>query len=209
MTAVPHPDRIFSRTRFPGLKESLIEKYGANVGGQVYRAAAEIYANELAQMDDRGSKAVRWHLRAVLLPGYACYKALMAAGADAGAATGFVAEEIRRAVDRVGPLMRAFRRLPFAYGLLRLAVKPIMKHGFPKEGWTVTWREAGRKRVVYHIHSCLYCEELEKRRAFELCPAFCLADNLAFAPLAPRIVFKREGMLSEGKEICDFCFEKG
>jgi hypothetical protein len=84
-----------------------------------------------------------------------------------------------------------------------------MKYGFPKEGWTIIWKENNSKRISFDMTSCLYCEELTKRNAIELCAAFCESDHKSYDPMSPEIVFKRSGTLANGNKVCDFCFEKG
>lgn len=57
--------------------------------------------------------------------------------------------------------------------------------------------------------TCLYCEELSKRGALELCPAFCQTDHASYDPLSPSVVFTRKTTLSTGGDVCDFCFTRG
>jgi len=82
------------------------------------------------------------------------------------------------------------------------------KFGYPKEGLTVELLEKSKQRIRFNMNSCLYCDELEKRGALELCPAFCQIDQAAYGPLSPAIVFKRETTLAKGGTHCDFCFER-
>ena len=161
-------------------------------------------------MDDRGNKAVRRHMHTFILPGFACYKALKESGIHSDEAYGFVSKELNTTAERAGKLMHKFQNFPFAFGLLRLFTRPIIKYGFPKVGWTLTWKENNSKRISFDMTSCLYCEELKNRNAIELCPAFCETDHIAYDPLSPKIVFKRSGTLAQpGIKVCDFCFEKG
>jgi hypothetical protein len=161
-------------------------------------------------MDDRGKKVVRKHLSSFILPGFASYKALKESGINSDEAYDFVRKELNKAASREGKFMNKFQSFPFAYGILRLVIKPIIKFGFPKEGWTVIWKENSSKRISFDMISCLYCEELKIRNASELCPAFCETDHVSYDPLSPKIVFKRSCTLAQpGKKVCDFCFEKG
>jgi hypothetical protein len=199
----------FSKTILNNLEESLTSAYGIEKAALIFDRATSIINDELNTMDDRGSKVVRKHLTACILPGFACYKALKESGIDSVEAYDFVSKELNKTASREGKFMNKFKNFPFAYGILRLLIKPIIKYGFPKEGWTVIWKENSRKRVSFDMISCLYCEELKSRDAFELCPAFCETDHVSYDPLSPNIVFKRTCTLAQpGKELCDFCFEK-
>jgi len=201
---------VFSKTALKNLEQSLALAYGSEKAPLIFERATSILNSELDNMDDRGNKAVRKHISAFILPGFASYKALKELGFNSDDALGFVSKELNKTAARAGKIMNKFQNFPFAFGLLRLFVKPMIKYGFPKEGWTVVWKENSRKRISFDMISCLYCEELKNRNAFELCPAFCESDHVSYDPLSPKIVFKRTGTLAQpGKKVCDFCFEKG
>jgi hypothetical protein len=198
----------FSKTVLKNMELSLASAYGKEKAAEIFEQASSILNYELINMDDRGNKTVRKHLRDFILPGFACYKALQETGFHAGEAFEFVSKEIYKTAKEMGNTMRKFKNLPFAYGLMRLFARPIMKYGFPKEGWTIYWKENNSKRISFDMTSCLYCEELKKRNAFELCIAFCESDHLSYDPLSPKIVFKRSGTIAYGNKVCDFCFKK-
>lgn len=201
---------VFSKTVLKKLEQSLTLAYGSEMAPQIFERATSILKYELDHMDDRRNKAIRKHLSAFILPGFASYKALKDSGIDSDEAFDFIRRELNKTAEREGKIMNKFQSFPLFFGLLRLIVKPIIKYGFPKEGWTVTWKENSSKRISFDMTSCLYCEELRNRNAFELCPAFCETDHVSYDQLSPNIVFKRAGTLAQpGKKVCDFCFEKG
>jgi len=201
---------VFSKTVLNNYEQSLTLAYGKEKASLIFDRATSILNNELNHMDDRGKKVVRKHLSAFILPGFASYKALIESGINSDEAYDFVRKELNKAASREGKFMNKFQGFPFAYGILRLVIKPIIKFGFPKEGWTVIWNENSSKKITFDMISCLYCEELKIRNAFELCPAFCETDHVSYDPLSPKIVFKRSCTLAQpGKKVCDFCFEKG
>ncbi|MDO9493879.1 L-2-amino-thiazoline-4-carboxylic acid hydrolase [Acetobacterium sp.] len=200
---------VFKKTRLDNLQETLIILFGEIRGRHYFDKAAFILENELKTMDDRGSKAINKHLSTAILPGYACYRGLIDCGVSKEVAYAIVEEEIAASALRMGTISELLRGLPFAYPLFKLLIKPIMKRGYPQEGWTINWKELSRERIYFHITTCLYCEELSKRDALELCPAFCNSDHVAYDPLAPRIHFRRKWTLATGNELCDFCFKNG
>jgi len=191
------------------LEQSLESVYGSEMATLIFENASSILLTELSNMDDRGSKAIRKHLSDYILPGFAYYKALKESGINPDEAFAFVSKELYKVSENSGNFMRKCKNFPFAYGMLRLFIKPIMKYGFPKEGWEIVWRECSNKRISFDMTFCLYCEELKRRNALELCPAFCESDHIAYDPLSPVIEFKRTGTLALGSKVCDFCFEKG
>jgi hypothetical protein len=198
----------FSSTILKHLKQSLVSVYGIAKADRIYEIASAVLKRELDTMDDRGRKAVRYHLIKNILPGFAYYKALLESGINLTEAIDLVCNEINRTAARTGKHMNRFGKLPFAYSVLRLFIRPIMKYGFPKEGWTIIWKEYSRKRISFDVTSCLYYEELKKRKVVELCPAFCKIDHVYYDPLSPKILFMREGTMAQpGNKVCDFCFE--
>lgn len=200
---------VFKKTRLPNLMDTLIVLFGEIKGRFYYNSAVTVLENELENIDDRGNKAVGKHLRTSILPGYACYRALIECGLSSEVAYAVVEEEIAKSAARMRKISEILRELPFAYSLFKLVMKPIMNRGYPKEGWTTIWKEYSRDRIYFHITSCLYCEELSKRDALALCPAFCNSDHVAYDPLAPRVIFQRKWTLAAGNELCDFCFSNG
>jgi hypothetical protein len=211
MTSITKSKRksVFSKTVLKNLEQSLPSIYGREKATLIFERATSILNNELNNVNDKGNKVIRKHIRAFILPGYACYKALTELGMNSEDAFDFVSKELNKTAGRMGNFMKIFKNVPFAFGLMRLFVKPMITYGFPKEGWTVTWKENSNKRISFDMSSCLYCEELRKRNTSELCPAFCESDHVSYDPLSPKIVFKRAGNLAHGNRACDFCFEKG
>jgi hypothetical protein len=211
MTSEPKTSKksVFHKTAIKNLEQSLASIYGIEKALAINERASSILTEERNTMDDRGNKAIRKHLNNFILPGYSCYKALQESGITPKDAYDFVSKELNKTAKPTGDFMGKFKNFPFAYGLIRLLIKPIMKHGFPKEGWKIIWKESSGKRVAFDMTSCLYCEELKKRNAFELCPAYCESDHVAYDPLSPKILFKRTGKIALGSNVCDFCFEKG
>jgi hypothetical protein len=202
-------ESAFSKTVLKNLKPSLASAYGSEKTAVIFEKASSILNDELMHMDDRGNKVIRKHLSNFILPVFASYKSLKINGIHTEEAFEFVSKELDKTSEEMGITMKEFKKLPFAYGLMRLFAKPIMKYGFPKKGWTITWKENNSKRISFDMTSCLYFEELKKRNALELCAAFCESDHVSFDPLSPEILFKRSGTMAYGNKVCDFRFEKG
>lgn len=200
---------VFKKTRLPNLMDTLIVLFGEIKGRFYYNRAVTILEQELQNIDDRGNKTIGKHLRTSILPGYACYQALIECGLAWEVAFAIVEKEIADSALPMRKVSEIVSELPFAYVLFKLVIKPMLKHSYPKEGWTINWKEFSRDRVYFHITSCLYCEELSKRDAQALCPAFCNSDHVAYDPLAPRVIFQRKWTLAAGNELCDFCFKNG
>ncbi|MBP7175155.1 MAG: L-2-amino-thiazoline-4-carboxylic acid hydrolase [Thermoclostridium sp.] len=191
------------------LPESLAAAFGKEKGDRIFDAAQKILASELAEVDDRGNKTIGRHIRCNILPGYACYRAMLDAGISSSKAVAFVRAELFRYTERMAKLCRRLSTKKYTYGMLRMIIGAVLNYGYPKQGWTVTMLEKNKQRIRFDITSCLYCEELKKRGALELCPAFCDTDVASYSPLAPSVLFKRENTFEVTGVKCDFCFEKG
>jgi hypothetical protein len=201
---------ILTGTILKNLSQSLVSVYGDEKADRIYGITYATLKTELDTMDDRENKAVSYHLSKYILPGFACYRALLESGIDINEAYDFVGNKLNKTAASTGKFMKWFGKLPFAYNVLKFLIKPVSKYIFPKEGWTIIWKECSRKRVSFDVTSCLYYEELKNRKANELCLVFCKIDHVYFDPLSPKILFKRAGTLVQpGNKVCDFCFEKG
>jgi hypothetical protein len=200
---------VFKNTRMSNAKNALIRKYGDSFGFLYYKNAVQILIQEIRTMNDRGNKVIREHLRVSILPGYACYRALINYGISNKEAIALVQEEICNSSKPMGNMMNKVKKIPFIYGIFRIILKPYLKKEYPKEGWKIKWNENSNRKITFDMLTCLYCEELSKRDAKELCQVYCLSDHVSFDPLDPKILFKRSKMLANGDKLCNFCFEKG
>ncbi len=200
---------VFTATRFSDLFGSLTAAYGHDKGGRIFSAAEEILTAEISTMNDRGNKMIGKHIHRNILPGYACYRAMLDSGISSAEAVEFVKIELCRSVERMTSLCKRMSFRSYTYGLIRLLMSFILKYGYPRQGWTLVMHENNKERIRFDMTSCLYCEELQKRGALELCPAYCYTDVASYAPLAPAVLFIREGTLAQTGAKCDFCFQRG
>jgi hypothetical protein len=200
---------LFKSTSIPNLREELINKFPSVNPEAVFENACSILKQELSGIEDRGKGAIRKHLKKNILPGLACYKALTNAGVPSETAIEFTQIEMCKGAQHMANFCSKISNKKNAYFLFTKLFSLGMKLGFPKEGWTVIMHEKSKQRTRFDITTCLYCEELQKRNAIELCGAFCQTDHTAYDPLTPGVIFIREGTLAQGNQVCDFCFENG
>jgi hypothetical protein len=199
----------FVSTRLSGVLESLTAAYGNDEGGRIFNAAQSILRTELAGVNDRGNRMIGKHIRRNILPGYACYRAMLDSGICSSEAVEFVRIELCKRVESMAKLSKGLSSKKYTYWMIRAFMRVILKYGFPKQGWNAVIHENSKDRIQFDMTNCLYCEELQKRGALELCPAFCYTDVVSYSPLAPAVVFKRQNTLAQSGVKCDFCFEKG
>lgn len=200
---------IFAKTRIPNIKQAIAESFTDKDVDAIYKDASCILSLELKNANERGNKAIAKHLRQNILPGFACYKALLNAGIAQDHAVGFIEAGMGKAVQRMGKLCKKLSNKRYAYPVFKALFGLGMKFGYPKEGWAVETIEVNKQRIRFNMKSCLYCEELDKRGALALCPAFCQTDHTCYDPLAPAVIFKRKSTIAKGAAQCDFCFERG
>ncbi|MCB6570570.1 L-2-amino-thiazoline-4-carboxylic acid hydrolase [Eubacterium limosum] len=200
---------IFSKTRIPNIKQAMAENFADKDANAIYQDACTILQYEIAHSNNRGNKAVEKHLCNNILPGFACYKALLNAGILQEQAVDFIKAEMGKAVQRMARLCKKLSNKRYAYRVFKTLFGLGMKFGYPEEGWTVETIEISKQCLRFDIKSCLYCEELDERGALVLCPAFCQTDHTCYDPLAPGVVFKRNNTLANTGKQCDFCFERG
>lgn len=160
-------------------------------------------------MNDRGNKMIGKHISRNILPGYACYRAMLDAGICSSEAVEFIRTELYRSVEHMARFCKRLSSKKYTYGIIRFLMRAVLKYGYPKLGWTAVMLENNKERIRFDMTSCLYCEELKNHDALELSTAFCYTDVVSYAPLAPAVMFIREGTLAQTDVKCDFCFEKG
>jgi hypothetical protein len=121
----------------------------------------------------------------------------------------FVKRVLCETTEGMARLCKRFSTKGYTYGLVRFIIKAFMSYAYPSEGWNTIMLESSKERVRFDMTTCLYCDELKRRGALELCPAFCYTDVVSYSPLAPAILFIRENTLAQTGVKCDFCFERG
>ena len=198
---------IFSKTRIKAIKVELEKQFLSS--DKIYKRACGILVKEINEMDDRGNKMIGIHLKKNILPGYACYKALLNSGIEKKIAIDFVERLMCDSAQRMAKLCKLLSTKKYGYKVFNALFKLGYKFSYPKVGWTIEWIEQNKQCIRFNITTCLYCEELEKRNALELCPAFCITDHVAYDPLAPSVIFERKGTLAKTGTNCDFCFRNG
>jgi hypothetical protein len=199
----------FTATRLSGLYESLTTVYGHDKGSGIFSAAEKILLAELTNVNDRGNKMIGRHMRRNILPGYACYRAMLDSGISNLEVVEFMKDELCKSTERMAKFSKRLSLKSYTYGLIRFLMKVALNYGFPKQGWTAVMLESNKKQIRFDMTSCLYCEELQKRGALELCSAYCYTDVASYAPLAPAVLFVRQNTLAQTGVKCDFCIEKG
>lgn len=197
---------VFHKTRIAGWEERLCDTFPTLDAGTVFQSACTILSCELSAVNDRGNRMIGMHIRRNILPGYACYRALLNAGIDSQSAVAFVEAELCRSVQPMSRLCHRLSDKRWVYPLVTVALRFALRRAYPKEGWTIQNQNLSNQSAYFEMTTCLYCEELKKRGALELCPAFCQTDHASYDSLVPGVVFTRNTTLAEGGEVCDFCF---
>lgn len=199
----------YEQTKYGDLENVCREKFGPHEGGKIFRAAEALFGEMMAEMDDRGSAAVRGHLTGNIFPVLAYYRALLGVGLTAETAYGAVLEETQKRARLAAAKNARLARLPFVYELLRRLCVPMMRKKFPPEGWETEWVRRDGEQVHFNLRRCVYYDTAEAYGCPELCRVFCQNDITAFGGYLPKIRFAREGTIAGGAEFCDFHFHNG
>lgn len=77
---------IFSKTRIAGWEAHLPAAFPELDAEKVFTDACAILKQELSSADDRGNRMIGMHICKNILPGYACYRALLDSGVDSALA---------------------------------------------------------------------------------------------------------------------------
>lgn len=197
----------FDKTYFPHFKSFCIDKFGADLGSSICRAAESIMARMISEADYMGSEYIRWHMDTNMLPSIAIYLAFKNSKETANNAYGYADEVLQ--ISRLQNRKRneAVEKLPFGYHAFKLFCRSRVQKEYPKQGWDMEWLRYDNKEIHFNMKSCIYLDTTKKYNCPEMCPLFCANDDVILSGYKPAIVFERSGTLALGQGICDFHFK--
>ena len=153
------------------------------------------------------SKEKRQHLRRQILPGIAAYETLQSVmPKDKALRTvhGYVEQFARRAHKTLAALLR----VPGLYRLVPgIFVKSTRTYFGPAAGFAMTELRADRSTWRVDMTKCPYHDTCVQYGCPELCPCFCDSDDITYAGLHPKLLWRRTGTLGRGDACCDFCLK--
>ena len=190
------------------LEEDCVKLFEAKAGKEIFARAENRYNELCGNADFKGSEAIRYHLTMNLYPTMAYYQVLREYGFEQEDALTYVRKETSRAANIKKAEQTKTARMPFAFLMYRLLVKPVMKKNFPKEGWDTIWVRCDGREIHFDMTHCIYKDVCDAEGCPELCSVFCENDDIAFSGLMPKIRFERSGTLGKGANCCDFHFIK-
>ncbi len=184
-------------------RRAISQVSGPTMTTRVAQRFASLYAAHALP----ASRRLRWHLQNQILPGLALYQLLREDGLSQDAALDKIAQTFVLAAAHDRRQMKLIGRLPFAYPLLRLVIKPAM-HPYPPSGWAIEWVENSPQAVRFNMKSCFYHDTLAAYGAPELTASFCAGDDFVYGEMSPHIQWQRTQTIGRGAELCDFCFAR-
>ena len=182
---------------------SMSQALGPELTTRVQARLVKLYAEcEMPQ-----NSTLRWHLRDNILPGLALYQLLREDGNSQEAALASIDRYFEAGIPRSRKRMKFLGRFPFAFSLLRVFIKPVMRQ-YPPEGWETEWVENSRQAVRFHMKRCYYQDTLSRYGAPELTASFCRLDDLVYGEMSSYLEWKRTQTIGRGAALCDFCFAR-
>lgn len=196
----------FRETFFPYFKDFCNEKFGTDMGIQIFEKS-ELKLNELiVENDDRNDKYIRWHLNKNMLPVISIYLVLKEFNDIAENALQYTDQIMQICRLRMKKKNQLLGNLPFAYRLFKIFSKHVVSKQYPDKGWNIQWITSDANEVHFDMKSCIYVEITNKYSCSELCHLFCANDDVTLSGYQPSIIFKREKTIARGQEKCDFHF---
>ena len=186
--------RRTARKRFPGQAEGL-------------NAAFDVRLRTLWAESAGESRAKRRHLKSQILPGIAAYETLR---------TVLPQEEALRTVHgyleayagRAHRLIAGLLCIPGLYrlvpGVFVLSTRTAFGAG---AGFTVKELRTDRRTWQVDMLKCPYHDTCVRYGCPELCRCFCDSDDISYAGLHPRLLWRRTKTLGRGDDRCDFCLK--
>lgn len=96
----------FTTTCLWDLSKSLIATYGNYKGDKIFNSAESILCEEFLRVNDRSNKMIGRHICRNILPGFACYRAMLDAGICGPEAVEFVRTQLCRSAERMARLCK-------------------------------------------------------------------------------------------------------
>ena len=199
--------RLSAPQRMPYLtlwQRRLAEKRGEAEAARLVARAQTRYDELYAQRPRPASRALRFHVERVTLPGLALYQTLLEESNDRQAVLAEMESLITSSMAGYPSLMPLLVRLQDPFPVLRRVFPWMMRLGFPAEGWDLESVEDSNDCLAFNIRRCLYLDTLTSYGAPELTPVYCAQDDVRFAKLPPSITWERTMTLGRGHDRCDF-----
>lgn len=199
----------YNQSMFKNMQEHCKNIFGETRGKFIYEGAERLLNQLLNEMDDRESVAIRAHMTTNMLPVIAYYLTLQKDGFSKEEAYEQTLALTQSVARETAENYKKIAKIPFAYWFFKLVCKKKMKKSYPKEGWDIEWIKYNKKEISFEMKSCVYYETVCKYQCPELCTVFCANDTTIFGAMAPKIIFKRNQTIGEGKSVCDFHYYNG
>ena len=199
----------YKESKFTDIEQYCKKTFGDIRGKYIYVEAEKRLAELTNEVDDRGSRAIKRHMLASMLPLIAYHLTLQKDGFSKEEAYNQSLNLAQSVAIKDAESYKKLGQMPFAYQIFKLACKKKMKQGFPEEGWEIEWIRYDQEEICFEMKRCIYHEIVSKYQCPELCTVFCANDVTVFGAMAPNIIFERTQTIGEGKNVCDFHFCNG
>ena len=167
---------------------------------------ARLHSLRLENADASPEK--QFHLERQILPGIAAYEVLQTVmPKDEAFQTihGYVGQHARQAHKTLAALLH----IPGLYRLVPGIFARMTRKAFgPEAGFAAT--ELQTDAAVWRIDmtKCPYHDTCAHYGCPELCRCFCDSDDISYAGLHPRLLWRRTKTLGRGDDRCDFCLKR-
>jgi len=187
----------------------LADQRGEAEAGRLVARAQARYDELYAERPRPANRALGFHVERSILPGLALYQALLEEGDDRDVALAEVESLMAPSLAGLRWLMPLLGRLPDPFGAFRRIVPPVVRFGFPPEGWAIEPVQDSEDCIAFDIRRCIYLDTLTSYGAPELTPVYCAGDDKLFEALPPSITWERTITLGRGDDHCDFRWCRG
>jgi hypothetical protein len=182
----------------------LAETRGQAESDRLIARAQTLYDALYAEWPRPANRALRFHVERSILPGLALYRTLLEEGDDRQAALAEMESLLTPSLAGLRWLMPLLGRLPDPFAVFRRIVPPVVRFGFPPEGWDIRPVEDSDDCIAFDIRRCIYLDTLTSYGAPELTAVYCAGDDDVFAALPPSITWERTMTLGRGHDHCNF-----
>lgn len=196
----------YRKTFFPYYKDFCIEKFGEDMGMQIFNQSELKLIELVNENDDRNDKYIRWHLHKNMLPVISMYLVMKEFEHEEYSALQYTDEIMQISRLKMKKQNQLLGKSPFFYRLFKTFSRRVISKQYPNKGWTIEWITSNSDEVHFDMKSCIYVDITNKYNCSELCHLFCANDDVVLAGYQPSVIFKREKTIARGQGKCDFHF---
>lgn len=186
------------------IKPFVDKNYGSYRYTLIMHYAYRRFSNLVADNNDE-PRALSKHTKTRIYPAIAIMDSLLKNGIPWEEALDFVENYYMWRCEVAANKIRTFLKIPFMYRLVPRLFKGFVRKSFgEKAGFKCAYNCTKRKRIQFDVLSCPYYDICAEYGYPDLTRIFCMADDICYGDMHPKLQWNRCQTIADGGDLCDF-----